>query len=90
MKEFHYFENTKNVTLSSGLDLASSPPTFRTPNSMSICSIVFRYLGDKQLYIGSSDYPSKVGGELYQTIQENKILCSAILQTLYNKNRNSD
>lgn len=62
---FHYFENKKNIALSSGLGFSNSPPSYRLPRSMSVCSIVFRYLGDKQIYVGKSDVTSKIGGDVY-------------------------
>ncbi len=42
------------------------------------------------MYTASADLPCKVDGEFYHAAQENKILCSAVLQTLYQKNFNYD
>lgn len=36
--------------------------------------MVFRYAGDKQLYIGKADLTSKIGGDLEHELQEDKIL----------------
>jgi hypothetical protein len=55
------FENKKNIVPSVGL---GNIPIYRLPKSQSISAVVFRYLGDKQIYIAKAEGPSKIGGDL--------------------------
>jgi hypothetical protein len=57
-------------------------------SSMSVCSFVFRFVGDGGIYVANADLMDKIGGELYHGEQENKVVVSCIHQTLLNKDIN--
>lgn len=46
------------------LSAANSPPIYRLPGSLSVSAVVFRFAGDKQIYVAEAQLPCNIGGEL--------------------------
>lgn len=81
MHNTHFIENRKNVNISVKLGNPNIN-VLRVPHSKSVCSIVYRAIGDKQIYLARSDFIDKIGGQLYKEKQENKILAKCLMQTM--------